>query len=54
MIFDCFATFLRLIWVYLERTASHTATNKIGETPVKVAQPFMQQKIEAFVETGAW
>ena len=65
-----------MIHMFLEKGASTTATNNIGEvrartpvhieagtltdslsrvqTPIKVAQPFMQQKIQAYVESGAW
>jgi hypothetical protein len=40
--------------MFLERGASMTATNKIGETPLTIAQAFTQQKMQNFASTGTW
>ena len=50
----CLFNQAEMIQMFLAKGASHTVQNKIGETPLKVAQPFMQQKILSYVETGSW
>eukprot|EP01048_Picozoa_sp_COSAG05_P016526 COSAG05_NODE_2137_length_3497_cov_1.466451_4_plen_68_part_00 len=43
-----------MIQLFMEQGASVDITNNIGETPITIAKPFMQQKMQGYVDAGAW